>query len=75
MKCGPGTACGMGGRFNILTIIDGFARISKFVLACRPIPTKATVTEFIDQRGNVYGYPKRIRVDNGPEFTSVLFDQ
>jgi putative transposase len=67
-------ADGEGNLFRILTMVDDFSRLSPGVLAKRPITGKV-VTEFIDRMSRVYGYPKRIRVDNGPEFSSRVFHQ
>lgn len=58
--------------FRILTMVDDFTRISPGILAKRSITGKV-VTEFIDQVSTIFGYPKRIRVDNGPEFSSRVF--
>ena len=65
-------ACANGKRFRILTIVDDFNKISPGILVHTSIPGKK-VTAFIDQISLFYGYPERIRVDNGPEFTSAVF--
>ena len=65
-------ALGDGRRFRILTIVDDFSRVSPGILASTSIPGKG-VTAFIDQVSLFHGYPDRIRVDNGPEFTSSIF--
>jgi putative transposase len=67
-------AYGERNLLRILTLVDDFTRISPGILAQRSITGKV-VTEFIDQASILYGYPKRIRVDNGPEFTSRIFHQ
>jgi putative transposase len=61
-----------GRRFKILTIVDDFSRLCPGILAERPIPA-VRVTALIDQISSLYGYPERIRVDNGPEFISATF--
>ena len=50
-----------------LKLIDDFTRESPRILVVRSIPA-GRVTAFIDQIALYRGYPKRIRVDNGPEF-------
>lgn len=61
-----------GRKIRILPIIDTFSR---FLPALDPRFTyKAEdVVETLDQAG-VVGYPKTIRVDNGPEFVSRDLD-
>jgi putative transposase len=63
-----------GKRFRVLTIVDDYTRISPGVLVNPSIPA-TSVTGFIDQVALLHGYPDRIRVDNGPEFTSRTFQQ
>jgi putative transposase len=67
-------AYGERNLLRILTMVDDCTRISPGMLAQRSITGKV-VTEFIDQASVLYGYPKRIRVDKGPEFTSRVFHQ
>ena len=59
-------------RFRILTIVDDFNKVSPGIFVHTSIPGKR-VTAFIDQVSLFYGYPARIRVDNGPEFTGAEF--
>jgi putative transposase len=61
-----------GRRFKILTVVDDFSRFCPAILAERSIPA-VRVTALIDQISSLYGSPRRIRVDNGPEFTSAAF--
>jgi len=61
-----------GRRFRILTIVDDYTRESPGLLVDRSIPS-GRVTDFIDQIALYHGYPRHIRVDNGPEFTSARF--
>jgi len=59
-------------RFRILAIVDDFTRVSPGILVHTSIPA-SRLTAFLDQIGSISGYPQRIRVDNGPEFTSACF--
>jgi len=59
-------------RVRILTIIDDFTRESPGILVARSIPSRKA-TAFIDHLALFRGYPRRIRVDNGSEFTSAWF--
>lgn len=61
-----------GRRLRILTIIDDYTRESPGILVARSIPS-GRVTTFIDRLALSHGYPRRIRVDNGPEFISAWF--
>jgi putative transposase len=63
-----------GRRFRILAIVDDFTRVSPGILVRTSIPARK-VTMFLDQICSISGYPERIRVDNGPEFTSAVFHQ
>jgi putative transposase len=61
-----------GHRFRTLNVLDDFNRevlgidINSGIQAPR-------VTQYLDQIAAWRGYPKQIRVDNGPEFTSSEF--
>ncbi|TFG93066.1 MAG: transposase [Syntrophobacterales bacterium] len=61
-----------GRRFRILIIIDDYTRESPGILVARSIPSGG-VTAFIDRIALSPGYPRGIRVNNGPEFTSATF--
>jgi putative transposase len=63
-----------GRRFRILALVDDFTRVSPGILVHPSIPARK-VTMFLDQICSISGYPERIRVDNGPEFTSAVFHQ
>ena len=63
-----------GKRFRILALVDDFSRVSPGILVHPSIPARK-VTMFLDQICSICGYPERIRVDNGPEFTSAVFHQ
>lgn len=66
--------CASGKRLKILTIVDDFSKVSPGILAGISIPSRK-VTAYLDQIALFHGYPERIRVDNGPEFTSAVFHQ
>lgn len=61
-----------GRRFRVLTIVDDYTRESPGILVYNSIPAYR-VTAFVDQIALFRSYPERIRVDNGPEFTSAHF--
>jgi putative transposase len=67
-------ACSRGRRLKILTLVDDFSKVSPGIMADTSIPSRK-VTAYLDQIALFYGYPERIRVDNGPEFTSAIFHQ
>ncbi|WP_413462954.1 IS3 family transposase [Leptospira noguchii] len=61
-----------GRRFRILNIIDDYGRLA---IATQPefsIPSERVV-RILNEVIEVYGLPKQIVVDNGPEFTSKSF--
>ncbi|WP_426580241.1 IS3 family transposase [Leptospira interrogans] len=62
----------LGRRFRILNIIDDYGRLS---IATQPefsIPSERVI-KILNEAIEVYGLPKQIVVDNGPEFTSKSF--
>lgn len=61
-------------RFRTLNVIDDFNREILGIDVGMSLPA-LRVTRFLDQLSEVYGYPERIRTDNGPEFTSQIFMQ
>jgi putative transposase len=63
-----------GHRFRILTLIDTFTRRAPAVVIERSIGGPRVV-RFLDQVAAMWGYPKTITVDNGPEFISNVLDQ
>ena len=65
-------ACSRGRRLKILTIVDDFSKVSPGIMADTSIPSRK-VTAYLDRIADILGYPERIRVDNGPEFTSAVF--
>ena len=62
-----------GRKIRILAVIDTFSRFSP-ALDPRFAYKAADVVETLDRAGKVVGYPKAIRVDNGPEFVSRDLD-
>jgi len=67
-------SCITGTKIKILTVVDDFTRSCPGLLTKSSIPGRG-VTEFIDQRAFICGYPGSIRVDNGPEFRGKHFQQ
>lgn len=62
-----------GQRLRLLTIVDACSRICPFIGV--NFHYKAVdVVEALDQATKRYGYPRTIRVDNGPEFVSKELD-
>ena len=65
------TSCSTVG--SVLSIVDSFTRVSPAIdvrLSYRGADVVATLEQIV----SVYGRPKRIRVDNGPEFISKELD-
>ena len=62
-----------GRRIRILTIVDAYSRISP-AIDVRPHYRGTDVVETLERVTRVYGTPKTIRVDNGPEFISKALD-
>lgn len=58
-----------GRRLGILTVLDTYSRFSA-VLDPRFHYKGEDVVNTLEQACRVFGYPKSIRVDNGPEFVS-----
>ncbi len=67
-------ACAAGRRLRILTIVDDFSRFSPGILVGTSVSGRR-VAAFVDRLAAFHGYPQRLRVDNGPEFTSAFFHQ
>ena len=63
-----------GSALRILTLVDHFSRES-LVLEVGKGFTGERVSRVLDRVIAKRGYPKLIRVDNGPEFTSKALDQ
>ena len=62
-----------GRKIRILTVIDTFTRLSP-AIEVRQKFRGADVVTTLERVGTEIGYPKRIRVDNGPEFVSRELD-
>jgi putative transposase len=61
-----------GRRIRILNIIDDYNREALAVEAGIGFPSNKVI-RVLEHLGEEVGLPKRIRVDNGPEFTSNVF--
>jgi putative transposase len=62
-----------GRKIRVLSIVDNFTRVSP-ALDVRTSYRGADVVETLDRIAAEYGRPKRIRLDNGPEFISKDLD-
>jgi putative transposase len=62
-----------GQRLRILTIVDAFSKLCPALSVASQYPA-ADVVRTLDHAVGEYGYPKSIRVDNGPEFISRELD-
>ena len=62
-----------GKRFRALTIIDIFTRECLKIYANRSVKGEDVANE-LERIATRRGYPKKIRVDNGPEFISKVLD-
>jgi putative transposase len=62
-----------GRKIRVLTIVDTFTRLSPAIDA-RSSYRGVDVVATLEQAGHEFGYPKIIRLDNGPEFISRELD-
>ena len=62
-----------GRKIRILTIVDAFSKISP-AIDVRLRYTGAEVVTTLERVAGVYGVPRTIRLDNGPEFVSRALD-
>jgi putative transposase len=62
-----------GRKIRILTIVDVFSKLSP-AIDVRFRYTGADVVATLEQVAGVYGVPRTIRLDNGPEFVSRDLD-
>ena len=62
-----------GRQIRVLTIVDNVTRISP-AIDVRLSYRGADVVATLERMASAYGRPKRIRVDNGPEFISKELD-
>ena len=63
-----------GHRFRVLNIVDHFSRVSLAMQVGQSL-TGGDVVEVLDRVARVRGLPRRIKVDNGPEFISRALDR
>jgi putative transposase len=61
-----------GSRYRILTVIDNYSRFSPGTEVSFSIPSQRVIS-CLENMASLNGYPERIRLDNGPEFTSKVF--
>jgi putative transposase len=62
-----------GRKIRVLTIVDNFTRLSP-AIDVRSSYRGADVVSTLERVSGIYGRPKRIRVDQGPEFISKELD-
>ena len=58
-----------GRKIRVLSIVDNFTRVSP-AIDVRLSYRGADVVATLERIASTYGRPKRIRVDNGPEYIS-----
>jgi putative transposase len=63
-----------GRKFRTLNIIDHYNRKCMGIMVNINLPARVVI-EYLEQRIELHGKPKRIRTDNGPEFRSKLFQK
>ena len=61
-----------GQKFRTLNVLDDYNRKALMIAPSYSLPS-VRVTALIDQLAETTGYPRMIRVDNGPEFISHGF--
>ena len=61
-----------GQKFRTLNVIDDYNRQALLIEPSYSLPTQK-VTQLVDQIAIKKGYPREIRVDNGPEFAAIAF--
>lgn len=62
-----------GRRFRVLTVVDNMSRESPALVVDRSF-SGARVVAMLNRLEAIWGLPKSIQVDNGPEFTSKALD-
>ncbi len=67
-------ALAIGGRFRTLNLVDQHNRECLGIDIRTSMPSRAVIL-FLERMIEKHGKPKGIRTDNGPEFTSHLFQQ
>lgn len=63
-----------GTKFRLLNVIDLYSRKCLNSVVSRSYPSTKVIAE-LDKIGMKYGYPDIITLDNGTEFTSLIFDE
>ncbi len=63
-----------GRRFRVHTLIDELSRYSFSVFGAFSFPSAAVVAK-LEQVALQHGYPKRLRVDNGPEHIASVLER
>ncbi len=63
-----------GRRFRTFNVLDDFNREALAIEADRSLPA-LRIIRVLDRIADQRGYPQRVRVDNGPEFTSQAFQE
>lgn len=61
-----------GQRLRALTIVDLYSRLCAEVEVATSLGS-ARVTRVLERAGQAHGFPRRLRMDNGPEFRSRQF--
>ncbi|NUE95069.1 transposase family protein [Gilliamella sp. ESL0232] len=59
-------------RFRTFNVIDDFNREALGIDIAVSLPA-GRITRYLDKLAEYHGYPLKIRVDNGPEFTGNTF--
>jgi putative transposase len=65
---------GSGRRIRVLTVVDHFSRVSPAVEVNTSLPGSRVIA-VLERAATMYGLPKTICVDNGPEFSGRALDQ
>lgn len=64
-----------GPKFRIFNVIDIFSRKCLTCTVSRSFPSKKVIEELDKIARKLGGYPEFITLDNGTEFTSLIFDE
>ena len=59
-------------RFRTFNVIDDFNREALGIDIAVSLPA-GRITRYLDKLAEYHGYPRKIRIDNGPEFTGNTF--
>ena len=60
-------------RFRTFNVIDDFNREALGIDIAVCLPARS-VTRYLDKLAEYHGYPLKVRVNNGPEFTGNIFN-